>query len=187
MGARLRGVAVVVVVLAVGALLGSAAEQWWRGGGGPERPEPVPSGPASALDERVRVEVLNGAGEAGWARRATGWLRDRGFDVVDYGNADSFDHETSVVMDRVGRPDFARAVADALGITRVRSEPDATLYLDVSVVLGEDWELPAPAPASTEEPPWWDLRRFFPEAGEPGGSTTPGRLADPGESGSGEG
>lgn len=180
MGGRVRGVAAIVVVLAVGAFLGSAAEQWWRDGGS----TPATTTPPSALvDERVRVEVLNGAGEPGWAREATGWLRDRGFDVVDYGNADSFEHDTSVVLDRVDRPDLARSVADALGITVVRSEPDSNLYLDVSVVLGEDWEPPAAGPAPAEEPAWWDVRRFF--RSEDGGEAVgpPERLADPGEGG----
>lgn len=183
MGARVRGVAVVVVVLAVGAFLGSTVEQWWRGAG----PAPDTGPPSVAPDERVRVEVLNGAGEDGWALDATDWLRDRGFDVVDYGNADRWDHETSVVLDRVGRPDLARAVADALGVTLVRSEPDSNLYLDVSVVLGEDWEPPAVEPAPEEEPAWWDVRRFFQGGGEREGVTPPGRMADPGEGGGGEG
>lgn len=183
MGARVRGVATVVVVLAVGAFLGSAVEQWWRGAG----PATGAAGPTPMMDELVRVEVLNGAGEDGWARDATGRLRDRGFDVVDYGNAGSFGHETSVVLDRVGRPDLARAVGDALGIATVRSEPDSNLYLDVSVVLGEDWEPPTAEPAPAEKPAWWDVRRFFREDGGPDGAMPPGRIADPGEGGDGGG
>ncbi|HZG44358.1 MAG TPA: LytR C-terminal domain-containing protein, partial [Longimicrobium sp.] len=55
------------------------------------------------------------------------------------GNAPGFSPDSSVVLDRVGQVSHARAVADALGISRVESRPDANLYLDVTVVLGKDW------------------------------------------------
>lgn len=102
------------------------------------------SGRVGEIDERtgvprVRVEVLNGAGRAGLAREATERLRDRGLDVVYFGNAREFGRDSSVVLDRVGREEAARAVAEALGITAVRSEPDSTLLLDVTVILGKDW------------------------------------------------
>lgn len=87
----------------------------------------------------VRVEVLNGAGLAGIAGDATDRLRTVGFDVVFFGNAGRFDHERSVVLDRIGDPTLARAVAAALSIDSVATVPDSTLLLDVSVVLGGDW------------------------------------------------
>lgn len=91
---------------------------------------------------RTRVEVLNGAGVDGLARSVTDSLRVLGFDVVYYGNARSFDRQVSVVLDRIGSPERALAVAQSLGIPNVRSEPDASLYLDVSVLLGRDWGTP---------------------------------------------
>ncbi|HEV2130376.1 MAG TPA: LytR C-terminal domain-containing protein, partial [Longimicrobiaceae bacterium] len=90
--------------------------------------------------ERVRVEVLNAAGTAGLARAATRLLRERSFDVVYFGNAGGFGRDTSWVIDRAGRMEDAQRVADALRIPRVRSAPDATLFLEVTVVLGADWE-----------------------------------------------
>lgn len=189
MGSRIRGVAVVAVVLAVGAFLGSAVSQWRTApaeraaGGGGEREVEAPPG------VRVRVEVLNGGGRRGMARAATDHLRDRGFDVVYYGNARSFDHDSSVVYDRVEVPEQARAVAEALGIPVVRTEPDPNLYLDVTVVLGAAWEPPVDPdpPASAADsgravPAWWDIRRFFREDDRPE-PMVPGRMADPGEEG----
>jgi hypothetical protein len=89
-------------------------------------------------DGRVRVEVLNGSGRAGLARRATGQLRERGFDVVFFGNAGR-PAEASYVLARTADPAPARAAAAALGIGEVRTEPDSTLFLEASVVLGPDW------------------------------------------------
>lgn len=106
--------------------------------------------------ERVRVEVLNAGGVSGQARAATLRLRDIGFDVVHFGNADAFDREASAVVDRVGRPDLARAVADALGVQEVVSEPDPDLFVDVTVRLGRDWrgDRGQDADAAPERDPW---------------------------------
>jgi hypothetical protein len=93
-----------------------------------------------AEGERVRVEVLNASGRAGLARSVTAVLREAGFDVVFYGNAPaSFSRDSSVVLDRVGRLDSARAVGRRLGIREVRSEVDGSRFVDVTVVVGGDW------------------------------------------------
>ena len=141
-GGRLKTVGLFLTLLAVAALVGSAAWAFFgrRAGGGGAAPAPV-SAPAPA--GRVRVEVLNASGRAGLAREATRILRDRGFDVVSFGNARGFGPDTSLVLDRVGRMDAARQVADALGVRRVLARPDSNLYLDATVVLGRDW-IPAP-------------------------------------------
>jgi hypothetical protein len=90
---------------------------------------------------RIRIEVLNGAGQAGLAREATAQLRERGFDVVYFGNAREFGQDSSLVLDRVGSEEAARTVASALGITNIRSVPDSTLLLEVTVILGKDWRV----------------------------------------------
>lgn len=124
----------------------------------------VPSRNVTPPTERVRVEVLNAGGVAGQARSATLQLRDIGFDVVHFGNADRFDREASVVVDRVGRPDFARSVADALGIASVTSEPDPNLFVDVTVLLGREWRGAEPADVTDDEAPArepWDPRGWI--------------------------
>jgi hypothetical protein len=98
-------------------------------------------GPADPTPDAssIRVEVLNAAGQAGLARTATERLRGRGFDVVYFGNAPAFGQDSSVVVARTGRLDDAHEVARALGIKSVESQPDSTLLLEVTVVLGSDW------------------------------------------------
>lgn len=129
-------------VLLAGLIVGVAAVGFASLLRGP--PEgPKPAAPVAAPEGRVRVEVLNGGGVTGMARDATRALRTVGFDVVDYGNAAAYDPERpSAVIDRVGRPELAAGVAEALGIDNVVSEPDPNLYVDVSVLLGREWRKP---------------------------------------------
>jgi hypothetical protein len=113
--------------------------------------------PAPAPAERVRVEVLNAGGVGGVARTATDQLREAGFDVVQFGNARTFDRDTAVVIDRVGRVDLAEAVAKALGIPNVLTEPDPNLFVDVTVLLGRTWqgrEAVGSRGESAERAPW---------------------------------
>ncbi|HSM03368.1 MAG TPA: LytR C-terminal domain-containing protein [Longimicrobiales bacterium] len=177
MGARLRGLIVLVVVLLTGAVLGTAGAQWLAAG--PEgsvevRPPTIPGGEA----ERVRVEVLNGSGLEGLARVTTGYLRDRGFDVVEVGNWETFEEDSTFVLARTADLEVAERVAAALGGVRVLERPEPNLYVDVSVVLGKDWS--PDRHMSPDQPavdvPWWDLRQYLKRPGPP----PPGaRLADP--------
>jgi len=90
---------------------------------------------------RIKVEVLNGTRTKGLARRATQYLRGRGFDVVGAGT-ETEARATTVVYDRSSHPEWARLVARALNAPVV-NKPDSSRYLDVTVILGADWRPPA--------------------------------------------
>ena len=92
----------------------------------------VPDGQETAV-----VEVMNGTDHRGLARVAARLLRSRGIDVVGYDNTDSVARTTLLV--RRGDDRRARTVARALGIGLIRSAPDSTRHVDVTVVLGEDF------------------------------------------------
>lgn len=70
-------------------------------------------------------------------------LRDMGFDVVNGlgENADSFDFDISVVVDRKGVRNKAEIVGQALGISVILDQRSDDPYLieDVTVILGRDW------------------------------------------------
>lgn len=140
--ARAQTVLLVAVLLGAGVLLGSFLLEWkgqtlevppGRVSGLPlaTSPEPEPG--------RVSVEVLNGSGESGAAAAVTQALRGAGFDVKTFGNAPTFEYDSTIVLDRSGRIEAARSVADALGVAGVRSEPRPDLYLDATIILGRDW------------------------------------------------
>jgi hypothetical protein len=91
---------------------------------------------------RIRVQVLNATPTRGLARRATVFLRDRGFDVVEVATAPE-SRDSTLVIDRSGRRDWAQLVAGALGGVQVESRPDSSRYLDVTVLVGRDWTPPS--------------------------------------------
>jgi hypothetical protein len=145
-GKRLQTIGLFVTLLVVAVLVGSLAAGLMRGRSGAPAAEgahgvteaaepggvPKPAG-------RVRVEVLNASGVPGLAAKGRTMLRDRGFDVVYVGNASGFEPDTSLVLDRVGRMELARSVADEMAIPRVYPRPDSNVFVDVTVVLGKDW------------------------------------------------
>ena len=130
----LRAIGLAVVFAALGAFSASLWLELRR-----ETAAAPESAPGIVGGRRIRVEVLNGAGVDRLASRATERLRELGFDVVYYGNADEFGQDTSVAIARLDSVEPARRVADALGLQRVEHRPDRNLYLDVTVILGADW------------------------------------------------
>lgn len=153
---KVQTIGLVATLAAVGVLVGSLA----FGLDGTGSPAPVvadgaPGPVAEPAAGRVRVEVLNASGRTGLARVATRHLRDRGFDVVSFGNASGRAGQPSQVIDRVGKRDAADDVAEALGIGRVVAEPDSSVMVDATVVLGKDWapeKILPPDPAAPVAP-----------------------------------
>ena len=91
---------------------------------------------------RIRVQVLNTTETRGLARRATRLLRDRGFDVVEFGTIGPT-IDTTVVLDLSGHPDWAEAAAKVMTPAQIRVRRDSSRYLDVSVLIGRTWRPPA--------------------------------------------
>ena len=114
-----------------------------RAPGAPSAPG-IPDSAVAPAGVRVRVQVLNATRTRGLARRATRYLRGRGFDVVEMGTVRE-QRDSSLVLDRSGHPAWAGRVAAALGGARVESRPDSARYLDVTVLVGASWRPPPEA------------------------------------------
>jgi hypothetical protein len=102
-------------------------------------PEPVQR-PRLPSSEPIRVEVLNGCGASNVASRMTRRARALGLDVIDEGNAETFSFVESMVIDRRGNIERARAAAAALGIANCIQQvsTDAARLAEVSIVIGRD-------------------------------------------------
>ncbi len=72
----------------------------------------------------------------------TRYLRSLGYDVVDYHSRQLAGTDRTMLIDRTGNLTAAQDLAETLGLgeDRIRTEPDRTLYVDVTVVLGYDYK-----------------------------------------------
>lgn len=95
----------------------------------------IPSG-----RNRIQVEVLNGSRKAGLARLGARRLRRQGIDVVYFGNAGPPGVDTTRVVLRRGTENRAERVRAALGAGVIVTEPDTLRRVDVTVILGPDFE-----------------------------------------------
>lgn len=94
-----------------------------------------------APGEIIQMDVLNGCGVSGAATTFTGYLRARGFDVVEIRNYKTFDIDESLVIDRTGNLKNAEKVAYALGVKKqnIVQQLNQDYYVDVSLVIGKDY------------------------------------------------
>jgi polyisoprenyl-teichoic acid--peptidoglycan teichoic acid transferase len=95
--------------------------------------------------ETARVQVLNGAAVDGVAMRVSDYLRAKGFDVADPGNApQSYEHTT--IIDYTGKLRTRQRLADALGLQPgyVLAQPGSdapppAAGVDIVVIAGKDY------------------------------------------------
>lgn len=90
----------------------------------------------------IQLDVQNGTRENGIASRITEFLRKNGLDVVEIGNYKSNEIEKTLIIDRSGDKNKALKVAKILGLDgrNVIQQLNSSLYLDVTVVIGNDFK-----------------------------------------------
>lgn len=92
-------------------------------------------------NSNIRVEVLNGCGVNRLAMRVTNILRKQGFNVMKIGNTENQDFEKTVVVERSDETlQNAKYVAGRIGCKNIGKDIDSGLYLEVTVIVGKDYE-----------------------------------------------
>lgn len=137
------GALLALIIATGGAVLVRGRHRAATGATSVARAADLPAEARAPSGVRIRVEVLNATKTRGLARRATLFLRDLGYDVVDMGTSGASAGDSTVVIDRSGHPEWARRIALAFGSARVVSRPDSSRYLDVTVLVGPTWRPPA--------------------------------------------
>jgi hypothetical protein len=94
--------------------------------------------PRPTREVESAVLVLNGCGEEEIGLRTARYLREKGLDVVDFRNADSFDYEETIVVDRAGDFGAAVEVARMLRIPNVIQQIPETPLVDIVIIVGAD-------------------------------------------------
>lgn len=94
----------------------------------------------------IKLQILNGCGVRGIAARVRGIMRDRGFDVMSYGNAARANYPKTLLLVRSEgrRAELAAdVVARSLGVNqqqiKIRRDP-SLVDIDVTIILGLDYK-----------------------------------------------
>jgi hypothetical protein len=89
--------------------------------------------------QAFRIEVLNGTGQIGLAKKAARSLTKRGIDVLKVGNADDDEYEESIL---IGRRENAQVVVlgNLLNCDNVIVQLRAKAIVDATLILGEDYK-----------------------------------------------
>ena len=92
---------------------------------------------------RIQVEVLNGCGISGLANRFAALLRHNGIDVLRTDNADRYDYTHTKAILRRGDQAMLDAVSSVLGLSaeQISTTLDSTQFVDVTVILGQDYNI----------------------------------------------
>jgi len=94
--------------------------------------------PRPSREVESAVIVQNGCGDEKIGLLTARYLRDRGLDVVDFKNADSFDYEETILVDRAGDMGAALEVARMLRIRNVIQQIPETPLEDIIIIVGAD-------------------------------------------------
>jgi len=88
----------------------------------------------------LKVEVLNGTGMSGLANKLAEALRQKGFQVVNVGNADSFNYQETQILDRTeGKQQLVQQIARMVGTSRLQQASKETATTDLTIIIGKNF------------------------------------------------
>jgi len=91
-------------------------------------------------NSNIRVEVLNGCGVNRLAIKVSDILREKGFNVVKIGDTDRNYLETVVVERADTNMTNGKYFARRIGCKNIGKDVDPALYIDVTIIIGEDYK-----------------------------------------------
>lgn len=91
--------------------------------------------------KKIKIEVLNATNINGLAERVAKLLRRKGFDVIRYDTAKEKIEHTVIVERKETNLKHAKFVKEVLKQGEVSFEPDVLGFLEVTIVLGKDFNL----------------------------------------------
>ncbi len=110
---------------------------------------PAPLDPVreQLASEQARIAVLNGTSDSDMGRQVAEWLAGKGFTVTGYANADRSDYGQTQLIDYGGAKPFTfRQLVEQFAIAdeNIRRGAGAQPDIDLQLVVGADFKLPAP-------------------------------------------
>ncbi|MCE5314906.1 MAG: LCP family protein [Armatimonadota bacterium] len=92
-----------------------------------------------AGEETPKVEVLNGSGITGAAKRAAEKLKNAGFEVTRMDNAPNSDYSESCIITHKGKTEPVQRIAQLMNCSDIREEAKSQGSADVTVIVGRNY------------------------------------------------
>ncbi len=87
-----------------------------------------------------QIQVLNGSGEPGVAEKFRNHLAQKGFDIVEFGNANSWNYRETMVIGRGRDTLMARDLVRVIGTKHLLHLKDPAVLVEATVIIGKDHE-----------------------------------------------
>ena len=96
--------------------------------------------PAPFIPNTGQIQILNGCGKPGAAEQFRNYLTERGFDIIEFGNAGSWNYAHTLVVARTANEPVARDLAKVLDTDNLIHLSDPLALVDATVIIGKDYE-----------------------------------------------
>lgn len=96
--------------------------------------------PVAFVPNTGQIQILNGCGKSGAAEQFRNYLTDRGFDIIEFGNAGSWNYAHTLVIARTANEPVARDLARVLETDNLIHLSDPLALVDATVIIGKDYE-----------------------------------------------
>lgn len=119
----------------------------------PAPPTPTPTVSPAQIEELqqlaregARIAVQNGTSQPNYAARVAAVMMEKGYQVVEFGDADRVDYANTVIVDYTGKTYALDRLVEIFQATpeNVRHSPNLRSRIDIRVIVGQDFVLPAP-------------------------------------------
>lgn len=96
--------------------------------------------PGVFIPNTGQIQILNGCGKAGAAELFRNYLTEQGFDIIEFGNAGSWNYTHTIVAARTANEPVARDLAKVLTTDNLIHLFDPMAMVDATVFIGKDYE-----------------------------------------------
>lgn len=92
------------------------------------------------LPNEIKVQVLNGSGKIGAAKIIRDKLVRNGYNVVEFGNADSQNYPNSIILNCSGNLKKVLKVSQILKCNKIYNKINKFIMIDVIIIVGKDYK-----------------------------------------------
>jgi len=136
------------VLLPIREKIRPAVEELFTSPTPPSPPSPQPQEvPVEQLDrlaqEGAKIVVQNGTPTANLDAQTAAFLKEQGYHVVEFSNADRFDYPQSIIIDYTGKEYTIQSLAVLFNVTpeNIRRSPNLKSEVDIRLIVGQDFVL----------------------------------------------